>query len=94
MRDIHNTTRPILKKFLYVDGTGTDCTVFLGLGEEEWNDFKSNGAKDLEPLQGNIILMVRGREVTSREQEDAIRMFNNIFHSITPEPRGRPDDSA
>ena len=71
MRDIHNTTRPILKKFMYVDGTGTDCTVFLGLGEDEWDAFKSTAAKCLEPPRGIIVLMVRGRDATPQEQEDA-----------------------
>jgi hypothetical protein len=92
MKDIHNTTRPVLKKFRYVDGSGTDCTVFLGLSEEEWSAFVSDGAKNLEPLRGNIMLMVRGREATSQEQADARAMFDNIFHSITPEPRDKVGD--
>ena len=87
MRDIHNTPRPVLKKFQYVDATGTGCTVFLGLSEEEWGAFVSAGAKDLAPLKGNIILLIRGREATSQEQEDARAMFDNLFHSITPQPR-------
>jgi len=89
MKDIHNTTRPVLKKFQYVDGTGTDCTVFLGIAEEDWKTFLDEGAKNLEPLKENIILIVRGREPTSQEQEDARSMFDNIFHSVTPEPRDK-----
>lgn len=89
MKDIHNTRRPVLKKLQYVDGTGTDCTVFLGLSEEEWNAFLSAGAIDLEPLKENIMLMVRGREATPQEQADAASMFDNLFHSVTPEPRDK-----
>jgi hypothetical protein len=89
MKDIHNTNRPVLKKFRYVDGTGTDCTAFLGLSEEEWNAFVSAGMKDLEPLKGNIILLVRGREATPEEQADAASGFDNLFHSVTPEPSGK-----
>jgi hypothetical protein len=40
-------------------------------------------------LGTNIILMVRGRDATPPEHEDARVLFDNIFHSITPQPGTR-----
>ncbi len=90
MRDISNTELPVsLQQHKFFDDKGKPYTAFIGIADRKWEEFQRAGASNLEPLKENIILLVEGHEPTSHDQESAKRMFANLYHSVTPDPRSR-----